>query len=436
VGSRSHPAFIRLASAPESRIRAIALRALADRRDQLDGVPTALFVAALNDPDARVKIEAITGLVRLSAVDAAEAIMPLTASTDQGLAHLAVNAVARLGGEDAAFRALDTGTPAAQAGAILALGKMHDRVVVSALLDRLGRATDARIRQLLLAGLARLHFREGVFVGDWWGTRPSFIGPYYLPVGWEDSPRIRTALRRALLDARGEEFTAVANTLLRNRMLPQGVEALTAAVGSLSDPRGRETLGELVGLSALSESAIDQISELNQTNPSLRPAIVQLVLAQPRQFVGSVDILGPAALDVAQPPPVRERLLNAIASVPEAAGTRAAIPVFARLNPVGAGDGSPVDAGWRRWVNNARRAEEADYFVELTRSAVREERVLAYVVLLRTLARNAQALGATINPVIETALRSPVTARELSEAVAILGLESQYGARLRAAGVP
>jgi hypothetical protein len=361
--------------------------------------------------------------------------MPLTASTDQGLAHLAVSAVARLGGRDAALDALDSGSVVVQEGAILALGKMHDRVVVSALLDRLGRTTDERVRQLLLTGLARLHFREGVFVGDWWGTRPSFIGPYYLPVAWEESPRIRTALRRALLDFRGEEFTAVANSLLRYRMLPQGVEALAVAVGSLPDPRGRQTLGELVGLAALSEPVIDRISELNQTNPSLRPAIVQLVLAQPRQFVGSVDLLGPAALDAAQPPPVRERLLNAIASVPGIAGTRAAIPVFARLNPVGAGDGSPVDAGWRRWVNNARRAEEVDYFVELTRSAAREERVLAYVVLLRTIARNAQGLGATITPVIETALRSPVTARELSEAVAILGQENQYGARLRAAGV-
>jgi hypothetical protein len=312
---------------------------------------------------------------------------------------------------------------------------MHDKAVVSALLDRLSRATDLGARQLLLGGLARLHFHEGEFIGDWWTTRPSHIGPYYLPVAWEDSPRIRSALRHALLGSRSADLVALGKTLILNRVLPQGSDSLVNAVAASGDARGMEALGELVGLSDLNEAAVDMLSTLNQTTPALREEIVNLVLAQPRQFVGSIALLGPAALDTALAPAYRERVLNAIGAAPDLAGTEAAMSIFARLNPVGADD-SPIAAGWRRWVSNARRNDEIDYFVRVTQSAARAERVLGYAVLLRIRGPNTEDLIRTkVNPVISTALASPASARELAEAVAIMGLDNQYQTRLRAAGV-
>ena len=120
-------------------MRALALRALADRKDQLDGVDPEVFVAALSDPDDPVKIQAINGLVRLGAVEAAGSLIPLTASPDQGLAHLAVGAVARLGAREAALAAVDTASTDVRDGALRALAMMHETPVVSSLLARLQR---------------------------------------------------------------------------------------------------------------------------------------------------------------------------------------------------------------------------------------------------------------------------------------------------------
>ena len=54
----------------------------------------------------------------------------------------------------------------------------------------------------MLQALARLYYREGVWRGtlaEWWGTRPDTTGPYYDPVAWEESPRILSVLRAAVV---------------------------------------------------------------------------------------------------------------------------------------------------------------------------------------------------------------------------------------------
>ena len=58
---------------------------------------------ALGDPDPRVQLQAITGLKRLGAVDAAKAMLPLTASTDLVVANVAINALVALSAVDAAL---------------------------------------------------------------------------------------------------------------------------------------------------------------------------------------------------------------------------------------------------------------------------------------------------------------------------------------------
>jgi glucose/arabinose dehydrogenase len=68
VGNGSDAVLVLAAADPA--LRPLALRALADDTRQLDGAPVALFVQALTDPDPRVQLQAVTGLVRLGARDA------------------------------------------------------------------------------------------------------------------------------------------------------------------------------------------------------------------------------------------------------------------------------------------------------------------------------------------------------------------------------
>ena len=79
------------------RVRPLALRALADRRGELTNVPKPLFVQALSDRrPARAACRPITGLKRLGAMDAATAMLPLTASSDVVVANVAINALVSL----------------------------------------------------------------------------------------------------------------------------------------------------------------------------------------------------------------------------------------------------------------------------------------------------------------------------------------------------
>ena len=149
----------------------------------MSDVPKALFVQSLGDRDPRVQLQAITGLKRLGAVDAAASILPLTASTDLVIPHVAVEALVALGAPDAALSALtgDKTTPEVANGALRVLQELHNAPTVSGLIDALSRTKTVERRAGILQALARLHYREGVWRGtlaEWWGTRPDTTGPY------------------------------------------------------------------------------------------------------------------------------------------------------------------------------------------------------------------------------------------------------------------
>ena len=106
---------------------------------------------------------------------------------------------------DAPLARLHGPSDAIAAGALRVLQQIHQPAVVSGPDRRAdGRRRPAR-RGAILQALARLHYREGVWRGtlaEWWGTRPDTTGPYYDPVAWDESARIRTVLMNALLAAR------------------------------------------------------------------------------------------------------------------------------------------------------------------------------------------------------------------------------------------
>ena len=125
AGAGSHAVLIKAAA--DASVREFALRALADRREELANVPKALFLQALGDANPRVQLQAITGLKRLGAVDAAGALLPLTASTDPVVPHVAIDALVSLGASEAALGVLTSATasPAVTTGALRVLQQLH-----------------------------------------------------------------------------------------------------------------------------------------------------------------------------------------------------------------------------------------------------------------------------------------------------------------------
>jgi len=157
--------------------------------------------------------------------------MPFLVSEDAVVAHTAKRALSRVGFADRLLFALEIFTAHSaknpepfQAKTIQALGLMHNSDVVPFLINSLGKPEanepliSANLRQGILAALCRLHFKEGEWKGDSWGTRPDTRGPYYQPEAWSETPKIAVALKDALAKASPEEAAFLVKELNRNRI--------------------------------------------------------------------------------------------------------------------------------------------------------------------------------------------------------------------------
>jgi putative membrane-bound dehydrogenase-like protein len=234
-GKGSHPALLKLVEV--AAVREFALRALTDRRKELEGLDTKLFVAALADESPRVRAQALISLGRLNDASVARSILPLTArpagsvlpakkpvhaqpDPDRVIPHLAVRALVSLGAVDACQEALDG--PHAR-GALWALRYLHDRRAVEGLIKKLGTTRSAELRQDILGTLVRLHYREADYKGAWWGIRPENAGPYYDPVEWDQSKRIGAVLTSAARDGDADTAAFLRRELARHRVSLPGL---------------------------------------------------------------------------------------------------------------------------------------------------------------------------------------------------------------------
>jgi len=234
-GAGSHRILRRLAG--DETIREFALRALADRKTELDGIEVKLFREALADPSPRVRAQALIALGRLGDVGAAPAIIPLTTRTkdspmpttrpvnaqpDPGRAvpHLAVRALVSLRAVDACLDAIDG--PHGE-GALRALRSMHDPRAVEGLIKKLSTTRSPEARRDILATLVRLYHREADYDGSWWGIRPDTTGPYFDPREWESSRRIASVLEAAVSDGDAETATFLRGELTRQRVCLKGL---------------------------------------------------------------------------------------------------------------------------------------------------------------------------------------------------------------------
>jgi len=204
-----------LALADMALTREYALRALTDRTSDIKDVPVAPFVKALNDPNLRVRAQALISLGRLGQSDVAEAILPLTIRAegtelpteeplwnqpDAGrvLSHLAVQSLRELNAYEACLKAIPGPY---QEGALFALKGMHDEAAVDGLLKTLSNTYDSSLRRELFTTLIRLYHREADYTGGWWGTRPDTTGPYYDRQPWAGTRKIEDTIRVAVTDS-------------------------------------------------------------------------------------------------------------------------------------------------------------------------------------------------------------------------------------------
>ena len=468
-GAKANAVLVSASSAADPRVRETALRALADRTDQLQGVAPALFVKALADSDPQIQVQAIHGLVRLGARDQAASLLPLASSSDQGLAHLAVNALASLGASNVALAALDNA--AYRAGALRALAKMYEPGVVAALADRLGKASDADTRLALARTLARLANREAPWKGDWWTTRPAHLGPYFEPAAWEESTRIQSALATTLAAASGDEFKSLAGELALNQALPRGAGPLLAAVIASGDALRTPLLKAMVGRAQLDAGTVAIATQLDARSPELHGAVAQLLAGESTLDAGSLPLARNAVLDAKLDSRIRGSLLAAISQAPGPQALDVAADVFSRLNPVPAvtaagapvvvtgtptptagtptaatpaaatapggtptAAADPVEAAWRRFVGDRRRMGEIDYFITMAKKPEPSQRTLAYAVLLQSVRspRTPAPVREKVAPVLDAAWTDPASAPNLVQAIGLMRLESQYTEKLAA----
>jgi len=226
LGAKANEALVALAK--DAAVREFALRALADRTTQLEGVPVQLFVDSLKDADPRVRLQALIGLQRLGAKDAAPAILAAAAKwpADESklgegehyrLPHTAIAALARLGNAQACLAAL--ADPAQRFIAFRALQGIHSDEAVDGLL-KLSLSGDEAVRFGAVSALARLYHVEKPWnYKDWWSTRPDDRGPYFEPVAWSATPRIHKGLESAYARLPGGLRMASLEVMSRNRIV-------------------------------------------------------------------------------------------------------------------------------------------------------------------------------------------------------------------------
>lgn len=257
------------------------LRALADRPEKLSQVNFSTFVDALLAPDPRARKEAAIALARLRQSGHAAAIVPLLADADPIVAHTAVQALIQLRAATPCISVIDRAdaTATLRAGALRVLQSLHEPEVVDALIARLNRESDPARRSGLITALCRLHFIEGTWKGDSWGTRPDTRGPFYQPEPWTETTRIAAALKTALDRADAAETAVIGRELARHR-IPAGDAIDKLIAGAAQNPSLLAPLAaQLAQAESLPAPAVPLLAQLAIADSTPDAARAQAVIA-------------------------------------------------------------------------------------------------------------------------------------------------------------
>jgi putative membrane-bound dehydrogenase-like protein len=384
-GAASHQVIASLLEDPA--LREFALRALADRTTQLEGVPAEPFVEALADADPRVRLHALNGLARLGATDAADAMMPLTADSDRTVAHVAVQSLAALEATAPALAAARTGSPGLAQGAHHVLQRLHTPETVDGLIALWETAIDPYVQRQALESLARLYHREAAWNGDdWWGTTPSPRGPYYEPVTWSESDRIRPLLQEALTASDGIEYRRRVHRIELQRAVPNASSATLLAASSQPDSVKAQAVRTLVGHASVPAEALAGLDTLARSSPALQQTVTELLVAQSALPPASIDLLRRSVLDGALASTLRAQALETLLRTAGDERPTDGTAVVAEL--LGAPSvPAPLAAVIQDYASDDDHAAHIGHITELARATAAPEQKLGYAVLLH-LARN------------------------------------------------
>lgn len=273
----------------DDTIREYVTRAAFDRLSENEAVSCQPYMKGLRGDDARVRLATLIALARRGKQDAAIAMTPLLADTDPLVAHTAVQALVALTASKPCLDVFDTksASPELLTGAMRVLQSLHTEQVVGELIACLLNEKGAARKQALVTALCRLHYREGEWKGDSWGTRPDTSGPYYQPVTWQASDKILSALNAALASSEPSETVMILSAMSRHKIaLPGGIE-------------------RLVELAAKNENAI--------------PVIVDEVIRSKQMPDDAVPLFATAATSQNFSPKIRTLALDALRAAPQAA---------------------------------------------------------------------------------------------------------------------
>ncbi|MGB6223262.1 DUF7133 domain-containing protein [Haloferula sp.] len=213
----------------DPEVREFVLRAVADRRDQLEGAPVQAYIDALDDENARVRLQAVIGLGRLGAKQAAPGLIKLGSKTweerrhlgegeDYRIPHACVRVLGGLEAWEACLEAVKN--PATRQVALQGLQLMHKEEVVEGLEQLLmHEGVDEELRFDVMSALARLCFTEGEWdKKEWWGTRPDDRGPYFAVAEWSGTPKVKAILERGFSKAPKSEHGRIIDVMAKNRI--------------------------------------------------------------------------------------------------------------------------------------------------------------------------------------------------------------------------
>jgi putative membrane-bound dehydrogenase-like protein len=211
-----------------------------------------------------------------------QACLSALSHTDPLVVHTAIRCLADQQSVQACLSAWDDGSAPKQAlGSVLS--KIHQPEVVDGLIARLETAEGA-VKRELLAALCRLHFREGIWTGSSWGTRPDTRGPYYQPEPWSETSRIRELCDATLAKASPEDAAWLLETMRANRI------------------ETNDSLARLVARAGTDDrwvaAAIRQSAAADFQSPGLQPILaraVKLKSANADLMIDTLTVLGRTA---------------------------------------------------------------------------------------------------------------------------------------------
>jgi putative heme-binding domain-containing protein len=223
---------------------------------------------------------------RLEQGCSADEVLRALGHEDAVLRHMAIRAAARDGLQQRLLSLLDDGESAsspATTSATRALALIHKPEVVSGLIERLQSCPAGPKREAMIAALCRLHFKEGNWKGESWGTRPDTRGPYYQPEPWSESPRIAEAIKALLAKADANEAAFWVREINRNRIQSSEAQGRILALASKDPTVLPELAANLAGAEDLPAAALPLLIGLLEQHAQHSPTTLsQAIVALSR----------------------------------------------------------------------------------------------------------------------------------------------------------